>query len=168
MICMAGRHVKLIGIMSAACWPVPEPASPSNLASRRFTSFPWDTSIQPQRGRPCAAEKGLGFRAAGPSTVCCKDERRVRRPFSVECSSARLPVSSLTPVLLTVLHRPLQKHQGTRIEGAQTTSSWFPKKTRGSAPGGPSRARPSLFAPSEAHLGKARPRPASRWCSPTP
>lgn len=91
MICMAGRHVKLIGIMSAACWPVPEPASPSNLASRRFTSFPWDTSIQPQRGWPCAAEKGLGFRAAGPSTVCCKDERRARRPFSVERSSARLP-----------------------------------------------------------------------------
>lgn len=97
MICMAGRHAKLIGILSAACWLVPEPASPNGLSSKRFTVFPWDARVQPQRGWPCT------IRAAGPGLVYSKASVGQGSPSPWSAPqltgpprSARLLVSSLT------------------------------------------------------------------------
>lgn len=53
MLCTAGCHTKLIGIMSAACWPAPEQASLNNCPSGRFAFFP---------GKPV-----FSFRGAGPA-----------------------------------------------------------------------------------------------------
>lgn len=72
---------------------------------------------------------------------------------------------SYPPLLLPLLHRPPQKHQGAWTEGTQTTSSWSPKTMTWAVPRGPPQARRSLFAPSEAPLGKASPWPAPLWCS---
>lgn len=143
---------RLLGSKCLVSEGLTKPCQPSTTTS-------WLGSRPRSSSRTNQASFQTGCRKRWPSGLHATPPRPLLSAVSHPCSHRPSP--------LLLLHRPLQRCQGAPVERPQMTSFWFPKKMRGTVPGGPSQARPSLFSPSEAHLGKAEPQPAPHCCSQT-